>query len=85
MTLSLFLKVARDELSETVGDRLERIREAVLRRVGFLPWAVERSVNELVGLCSAAAVPSPTRTETERFSSSSSSSCQSVCSGDDER
>lgn len=78
------MQVARDELSQTVGDRLERIREAVLRRIGFLPWAVERSVNELVNLCSAAAAPSPTATETESFSSPSSS-CQSLCRGDDER
>lgn len=44
-------QVARDHLSESIGDRLERITADVRRRVGFLPWAVERSVNELVGLC----------------------------------
>lgn len=46
-------QVARDQLSEIVGGRLHRIQSAVRRRVGFLPWAVERAVNDLVGLCSA--------------------------------
>lgn len=47
-------QVARDKLSEVVGERLRVIQAAVRRRVGFLPWAVERAVNDLVGLCSTA-------------------------------
>eukprot|EP00903_Cladosiphon_okamuranus_P017080 g15739.t1 len=50
----LSMQVARDKLAEKVGERLGLIRAAVRRRVGFLPWAVERAVNELVGLCSLA-------------------------------
>lgn len=33
------------------------IQAAVRRRVGFLPRAVERAVNDLVGLCSGAGGP----------------------------
>lgn len=47
-------QVKRDELSEAVGERLQIIQAAVRRRLGFLPWAVESAVNDLVGLCSAA-------------------------------
>lgn len=47
-------QVARDKLAEAVGERLRVIQVAVRRRVGFLPWAVERAVNDLVGLCSTA-------------------------------
>lgn len=50
-------QVARDKLAEAVGERLRVIQAAVRRRVGFLPWAVERAVNELVGLCSVAGPP----------------------------
>lgn len=46
--------MARDKLAEAVGERLRVIQVAVRRRVGFLPWAVERAVNDLVGLCSTA-------------------------------
>ncbi|CAM9274881.1 unnamed protein product [Ectocarpus fasciculatus] len=45
--------VARDELSQAVGERLRIIQTAVCRRVGFLPRAVEGAVNDLVALCSA--------------------------------
>lgn len=47
-------QVARDKLSEAVGERLRVIKAAVRRRVGFLPWAVERALNDLVELCSEA-------------------------------
>eukprot|EP00752_Nemacystus_decipiens_P012178 g10796.t1 len=50
----LTMQVARDKLAEAVGERLRVIQVAVRRRVGFLPWAVERAVNDLVGLCSTA-------------------------------
>ncbi|CAN0002103.1 unnamed protein product, partial [Pylaiella littoralis] len=50
----LSMQVKRDELSEAVGERLQIIQAAVRRRLGFLPWAVESAVNDLVGLCSAA-------------------------------
>lgn len=45
-------QVKRDALSEVVGERLRIIQAAVRRRLGFLPWAVESAVNDLVGLCS---------------------------------
>lgn len=50
-------QVARDDLSEAVGERLQIIQTAVRRRVGFIPRAVERAVHDLIDLCSAA-VPS---------------------------
>ncbi len=46
--------MARDKLSEAVGERLGVIQAAVRQRVGFLPRAVERAVNDLLELCSAA-------------------------------
>ncbi|CAM9499013.1 unnamed protein product [Ectocarpus sp. 4 AP-2014] len=49
----LSLQVARDELSQAVGERLRVIQTAVCRRVGFLPRTVEGAVNDLVALCSA--------------------------------
>ncbi|CAM9237959.1 unnamed protein product [Ectocarpus sp. 12 AP-2014] len=49
----LSLQVARDKLSQAVGERLRVIQTAVYRRVGFLPRAVEGAVNDLASLCSA--------------------------------